>query len=157
MITVYFDGACWPRNPGGRATWGYVIKNGQQPLKMAHGEHFPEIEGATSNNVAEYAAVINALKWLEENDFLNHKIIVKGDSNLVIMQLSGLWKVKRGAYAHLAHQAKYFVSKFSNISFEWIRREDNEEADVLSKVLMFENDGRRNTLSGVGATHDEQE
>ena len=91
MIEAYFDGLCEPRNPGGIATYGYVIYKDGKPIKkgckaIGHGK-------GMTNNVAEYSGMLRVVEWLNENGF-DEKIIIKGDSQLAINQITGRWNVK---------------------------------------------------------------
>ncbi len=91
MITLYFDGLCRPRNPGGVATYGYVIYKDGKKVKSGYG-----VVGSgagMTNNVAEYSALKHALEWAREN-CTEDVIVIKGDSQLVIHQLNGTWQVK---------------------------------------------------------------
>jgi ribonuclease HI len=88
---------------------------------------------ANTNNVAEYMALNAALDWLIEHSFEDRAIMVRGDSKLVIEQCFGNWRIKSGAYVAFAHDAKEKLARFTSIKGEWIRRNDNDEADELSK------------------------
>lgn len=134
MITLNFDGACWP-NPGGRAGYGALVCRDDIIIAKISGS-IPA--GETSNNVAEYAALIAALTWLFDNGFDQEIIEACGDSMLVIKQIWGWpagrkWKIKRGLYFENAQRAKELVSKFPLITGKWVPREENGEADLLSR------------------------
>jgi ribonuclease HI len=131
---AYFDGACEPVNPGGTASYGAAIYENQQLVWKCsqiygRGEH-------TSNNVAEYAALIAVLEWFADHELLDAEIIVRGDSKLVIEQMFGSWKIKSGLYTELAHKARELLTKFAKIQGEWISRDRNEVADRLSKEAL---------------------
>jgi len=90
MITVYFDGLCYPKNPCGVAAFGYlVLRSGQVVHKgfRAVGEG----RGMT-NNVAEYEGLMAAAQWIADEG-IEERIVIKGDSQLVIKQMKGEWKV----------------------------------------------------------------
>jgi probable phosphoglycerate mutase len=57
---------------------------------------------------------------------------VFGDSKLVIEQMKGNWKMKKGLYLPFAEATKELVGEYTKIDFEWIRREENTTADALS-------------------------
>src|SRR5512137_2298452 len=62
MISIYFDGLCRPRNPGGVATYGYVIYRDGEKIKSGYG-----VVGSgpgMTNNVAEYSALKQAAEWV---------------------------------------------------------------------------------------------
>lgn len=130
MITVYFDGLCHPKNPCGVAAFGYlVLRNGQVVHKgfRAVGEG----KGMT-NNVAEYEGLMAAAQWIADEG-IEERIVIKGDSQLVIKQMKGEWKVKSAT-------SKKYVPKIErllegkDVSFVWVPREENEEADRLSRL-----------------------
>jgi ribonuclease HI len=138
-IQVYFDGLCQPYNPGGIACYAFVIlaKKGHEQKQQQYSEYGlaaePFSDNAT-NNVAEYTGIIKALEWLLEKDNYNNnqKIIVRGDSQLVISQLNGKYKVRAIKIIPLYQKAKSLLSKFKDIKIEWIPRDNNKEADKLS-------------------------
>jgi ribonuclease HI len=131
MITVYFDGACEPKNPGGTASYGFII---QQDGKEIYREGKIVCSGAgASNNVAEYQGLINALRWLYAHKFQHNEIDCLGDSQLVINQMGGLWNINKGIYVEHALTCKKAITYFSNITFKWIPREQNI-ADDISKT-----------------------
>lgn len=131
MIKCFFDGACEPKNPGGNMGIGaYIERNNQVVLTYSHS--IPAAKDNT-NNVAEYLAVKQILQYLTDNYFFNEEIVIYGDSKLVIEQLWGTWKMNKGAYIPVALECKYMVKKFSNIKGIWVPREQNQNADDLSK------------------------
>jgi Ribonuclease HI len=130
MITIYFDGLCRPRNPGGVATYGYVIyRNGK---KVKSGFDVIGSGAGMTNNVAEYSALKFAVSWVSGNGF-DDEIVIKGDSRLVIHQMNGSWQVK-------SETSKKFVPEIRSLlgdrktKFIWIPREQNAEADRLSNI-----------------------
>jgi ribonuclease HI len=133
---AYFDGSCGPTNPGGRVTYGAVILREGQPIwecsKLFHPEQGKERE--TTNNLAEYCGLIAVLEYLIDLGAQHEPIIVYGDSELVIDQMFGQKKIKSGTYVPYAIKAKKLCQLFSNLSGQWIPREQNTVADALSKA-----------------------
>ena len=83
-----------------------------------------------TNNVAEYAALIRALKRI--NDLIPEgQVIVHSDSRLVANQMRGDWQVRAPLIVPLYRQAMALAAG-RNIIFEWIPREKNTEADHLA-------------------------
>ena len=82
MIEVWIDGACEPKNPGGTACTGYLIKKDGKTLAKCYGV-VGKGEDMT-NNVAEYHALIRAMKRIWRDALQNEKIIVRSDSKLVV-------------------------------------------------------------------------
>jgi ribonuclease HI len=131
-ISCYFDGAC-KGNPDGTMGMGAVIIDGSNIHKISSGA---EAKMGNSNNVAEYLAFIEVLNYVDQNFGIEDEIIIKGDSNLVIMQMTKRWKIKEGAYTEHAKFALDFIDKLKpkvkSIGLGWIPREENELADELS-------------------------
>ena len=131
---AWFDGACEPVNPGGTASFGVVIKD--QDASVLSKQHGVVGKGkAMSNNVAEYAGVLHILKYLSSRP--PGRVTIHGDSNLVINQLNGKWRVRKGLYLSIATETKELLAYLRGlgwqINFCWIPREQNEECDALSK------------------------
>jgi ribonuclease HI len=133
MIKAYFDGACEPVNPGGTASYGVVIfKDGKRIYEMSK-IFKPSKKDKTSNNVAEYNGFLEILNYLRDNGYQDEIIKVYGDSQLVIKQMFGHWRIKKGLYKPYALLAKLAVASFPRISGKWIPREENSLADEISK------------------------
>ena len=130
-MEVFFDGCCEPMNPGGNGGYAFIVRKDGEILHQSYG--FCGKGQDMTNNVAEYCGIIEAMKWLKENGHING-ITFFGDSMLVIQQVSKKWKIKRGAYLPKAIEAIQLSSHFKGCQFEWIPREENIEADVLSKI-----------------------
>ena len=143
MYIVYFDGLCEPCNPGGVATSGYVIYQDGLRVKC-DAQIIGEGEGMT-NNVAEYSGLMHAARWVSahvtigagepeiETEATNkrEKIIIRGDSQLVINQMSGAWKVKSMTSQRFVPLIWELLDGY-DVTFEWIPRDENAEADLLS-------------------------
>lgn len=143
MIEAYFDGLCEPKNPGGVATYGFVVfRDGKRAHEGSGLAATPYSEGAT-NNVAEYTGVLKALEWLVEQGLEKEKILVRGDSDLIIKQLKGEYKVKSPLLAPLYKKARELAFRFPSLSFEWIPREQNREADKLTNLAYAEYAGEK--------------
>jgi len=140
MIEAYFDGLCEP-NPGGVATYGFLIKRDGKKIDEGHGlAGAPKTPGAT-NNVAEYTGLIKALEWLVAHK-IKDPVLVRGDSDLVIRQVKGEYKVKSGLLAPLHAQVKELEEKLPALTFEWIQRERNADADRLTNLGYAEYTGQ---------------
>lgn len=137
MIQAYFDGAVEPVNPGGHLSYGFLIKQNGTIIKNGKG-YLPPAPDNT-NNVAEYLGAIEAIQYLLKSEYRNSPIELIGDSALVIYQLMGRFRIKKGKYTDYALQAKELVKQLPNISFRHIKREFNEEADKLTKDALMEN------------------
>jgi ribonuclease HI len=131
MIEAWYDGAVEPINPGGHGSFGIVIKRDGKKI-FEHSDYIgigPEI----SSNVAEYRGLIEILSHLINQNLINEEILIRGDNKMSILQMAGLWKAKKGFYLEHYKKAHQLAQAFKNISFEWIPRELNQEADDLSR------------------------
>lgn len=129
-LSVYCDGSCEP-NPGGVAAFGWTVYDGGEKVC-----EFCSVactgEGAT-NNVAEYGAVISVLSWLLANGYAKRRVVVYSDSELLVCQLTGKYRVKALNLVPLHRQALELAVRFKEVAFRWIPREKNAEADALSQ------------------------
>ncbi len=130
-IVVHCDGLCGPRNPGGTATFGWVARRGVQLLAsdcgvVARGRR------ATSN-LAEYTAIIEALRWLDDAGHAGDTIVLRSDSQLAIYQLDGTYAVRSPSMRPLWDEACRLGGRFADLRFEWVRRTQNREADALTR------------------------
>jgi ribonuclease HI len=137
VIEAYFDGCCEPVNPGGTAAYGAVIFIDGVKVWEDSGIFYPA-EGQTSNNIAEYSGFLAILIYLFGKRLNDQPIEIRGDSNLVIQQMFGSWRIKQGIYVPLALECQRLLAKFSQIRGRWIPREANSLADELSKKKLLE-------------------
>ncbi len=132
MIEVYFDGACEP-NPYGRVGYGAIILKDAKPVYEISKEYIPADGVKTTNNIAEYCAAYAAMKYLITKGWNKYPVVMRGDSQLVIKQLSGEWQIGKGAYIYIADKTKDLLKHFTNIEFAWLPRAFNDIADKLSR------------------------
>ncbi|KAJ9153371.1 hypothetical protein P3X46_026818 [Hevea brasiliensis] len=96
--------------------------------------------GTTTNNVAEYRAMILGLKYALKRGYT--KIQVQGDSKLVCSQVQGLWKVKHPNLADLYKEAKELKGKFVSFQINHVLREFNSQADAQANLAINLADGQ---------------
>ena len=132
MIEVYFDGLCQPINPGGISCYAFLVKSGGRTIYSDYGIAVEPFSQDSTNNVAEYTALIKALQWLLENNLGRAKVEIKSDSQLIVNQITGDYKVKSKRIISLYKQVLLLKSKFQDIQIKWIPREKNREADRLT-------------------------
>jgi len=130
MITIYFDGLCYPKNPGGVAAYGYLVYRDEELLWKGFGG-VGQGRGMT-NNVAEYEGLKAAAQWLADEG-IEDKIVIKGDSELVIKQMKGQYKVSSATSKKYVPEIKKLLEG-KDVVFAWVPREENEEADRLSRM-----------------------
>ncbi len=127
-VEVYIDGLSEPRNPG-TGTYGYVLyRDGE---KLAEGEGLAGYN--VTNNYAEYTALVEALRKVKALG-IEDEVLVRSDSQLLVGQMSKGWSVKGGGYVAKLKEARDLLRDFERVRFEWIPREKNAEADLLSRV-----------------------
>ena len=130
VIEVFVDGLCEPVNPRGVATFGFVVYKDDAKIKVSSGV----VDSSnSSNNVAEYSALIQVLKFLVDNGFTEERVVVKSDSQLLVFQLNGYYSVNAYRIIPLFRQASNLLKHFRKIKMKWIPREENVEADALSR------------------------
>ncbi len=134
-IEAFFDGCCEPVNPGGTAAFGAVVFQDGRRVWECSRIFVPQKgrEAETSNNVAEYSGFLSILEYLKEQGLVRESILIKGDSNLVIQQMRGNWRIRQGHYVPLARRALGMVREFPKLELKWISRDLNDIADELSK------------------------
>jgi len=139
MILIFTDGLAMPRNPG-IGTYGFVVFRDGKELKRAHGFDGDPV----SNNHAEYAGLIEALRSVD--GLRDEEVVVKSDSKMLVNQMAGAWKVSKkafrsdeeGSYVEKYLEAKEAAKEFERLRFVWVPREENVEADELSRVAYQE-------------------
>jgi ribonuclease HI len=125
-VTVYADGGA--RGNPGPAAIGAVVKDSSQdpPTTLVT---VSEAIGETTNNVAEYRALIAGLEAARR--FRPRRLKVRADSLLVVKQLRGEWKVKHAGLRPLHERARELLREFADVDIAHVRREYNTEADAL--------------------------
>jgi len=111
-------------NPG-PAAYGYVLETGDGTVLAAHGEAI----GVATNNVAEYRALVEGLRKAVELQV--DELEVVSDSELLVHQMRGDWKVKNDALRELWSEANDLERKLGKVTYTAVRREHNELADSL--------------------------
>ena len=132
MIEVYFDGLCQPINPGGISCYAFVVKSDGRIIHTDYGVAAKPFSEESTNNVAEYTALAKALQWLLANNLNSKKVEIKSDSQLVVNQLTGDYKVKARRILPLFKQVLFLKTQFQDIQIKWIPRDKNREADRLT-------------------------
>jgi ribonuclease H / adenosylcobalamin/alpha-ribazole phosphatase len=111
-------------NPG-PAAYGYVLETEDGTVLAAHGEAI----GTATNNVAEYRALIAGLE--KALDLHVDEVEVVSDSELLVKQMRGEYKVKNEALRELSTEAARLARRLRSVSYTAVRREHNELADQL--------------------------
>ena len=111
-------------NPG-PAAFGYVLETDDGTVLDARGERI----GVATNNVAEYRALVAGLAKAVELGLDELEIV--SDSELVVKQMRGEYKVKNAALAELKAEAEGLARRLPKVVYTAVRREHNELADRL--------------------------
>lgn len=122
-MIIYTDGAC-SGNPGPMGI-GFVIYIEDKEIFK-----FSKAIGKGTNNIAEYTAVLEGVKKAIEIGAKG--IVVRSDSQLVVQQLSGHYRIKEPHLRELKSQIDV-ITKDVNISYEYIPREENSVANDLAQ------------------------
>ena len=134
MIICHTDGSCEPQNPNGIATWGFVIdirENGAYANIKDCG--VVGVGKGMTNQVAEYAALVNCLKKLLDKGLQAEDIIIYSDSEMLVRQMRSELGANKGEYLQYFFQARGFDLLFTNLKYQWVPRETNKEADQLTR------------------------
>ena len=141
-VALYFDGLCEPINPGGVAAYGWCYERDGDLLATGRGA--AASGPLATNNLAEWSALIEALKGFERALWIGGltmssqdcALVVHGDSRLVCEQVAGKWKVRAVHLRPLCEKAQCLLPPRARV--EWVPRERNELADNLSRLAYHE-------------------
>jgi len=120
---LFTDGGA--RGNPGPAAYGYVLETEDGTVLAAHGEAI----GVATNNVAEYTALIAGLEKAAE--LAVSELEVVSDSELMVKQMRGEYKVKNAALRELSLRAAQLGRAVGSVCYTAVRREHNELADRL--------------------------
>lgn len=130
-VVVFSDGGA-RGNPGPAAIGAIVFDpSTSPPTRLAT---VSECIGSTTNNVAEYRAVIAGLEAARE--FPSRVIRVRADSLLVIEQLKGKWRVKQDHLRRLHSRALGLLDEYQEVDLAHVPREQNTDADALVNAAL---------------------
>ena len=90
--------------------------------------------GKGTNNIAEWHALIEGLKLAKS--YGCEELEVRGDSQLIIRQITGQYQVKSSNLIPLYNEAKKLCGNFGKITFIWVNREENAYTDTLSNMAL---------------------
>jgi ribonuclease HI len=130
MITAYIDGGS--RGNPGPAGYGVQIVDDEGTVVA----ELYSFVGQTTNNVAEYRGLLAALEWAVERSL--QTLHVRSDSELLVKQLRGEYRVKNPGLQPLYQDACRLVRRVGHVTFEHVRREMNKQADRLANLAMDE-------------------
>ena len=132
-ITIFTDGAS--RGNPGKASYGFVIKDESEKVIYKEGDTL----GITTNNVAEYTALLKALEYVKSNLQKVSSINVLADSKLIVEQMSGRFQIKSPHLKPIFTSIQFLVMELGGVSFKHIPREKNTEADRMANIALDTN------------------
>lgn len=124
-LVIHTDGAS--RGNPGPAAIGATIKDERGRLIASISQRI----GKTTNNQAEYRAVIVALERALKLGA--RQVQIYSDSQLIVRQINGQYRVKKPSLKSVYQQVKQLTSQLNDFTIEHIPREQNSEADKLTK------------------------
>lgn len=129
--TINFDGGCIGGNPGGAAVGSWIIRGPDQKIVEQGAKLICKGEGATSN-VAEWGGLVHGLERL--HSYTQGMILIRGDSQLVVNQVKGVYQVKQEHLKPWKAKAVEILDKFDIWQAIHVKRELNKEADEYGKT-----------------------
>lgn len=125
---LHFDGGS--RGNPGPAAYGWVLYDPDGDEHEADGVRI----GTATNNVAEWTGLLRGLEHAAERGIRN--LSVRGDSELVVKQVTGAYKVKNAALKPLAEQVAAVMRRFERVDVRHVYRADNARADAVANEAM---------------------
>lgn len=132
-LTIFTDGAS--RGNPGQSSYGFVILQGGKIIHKEGG-----FIGITTNNVAEYTAVLEALKYVNKKFSGKTAVQVElfADSKLVAEQLSGRYKIKAKHLKPIIEKIQILSLELAGVIFSHVPRSKNTLADKLANQALDE-------------------
>jgi len=128
VVVAYIDGGA--RGNPGPAGFGVRIERQDGTLI----EEFGESIGVATNNVAEYRGLLAALEWVRRQGI--RRLHVRSDSQLLIQQMRGVYKVRHPGLQPLHARARLLAHEIGRVTYEHVRRALNAHADRLANAAM---------------------
>ena len=141
MLVAYIDGGS--RGNPGPAGYGVRVEDADGTLQA-------EVKGSigvATNNVAEYRGLIAALAHVLEG--AHREVTVRSDSQLLVRQMRGDYRVRHPALQQLHREATRLVAQLERVEFEHVPRSSNTEADRLANLAMDEDEGESQSSGPV--------
>jgi ribonuclease HI len=139
FIIAYTDGGA-RGNPGPSGFGVYVTDNKGQKLA-----ELSQYLGHQTNNVAEYSGLLAALEWAMKNG--HRSVQAVSDSELMVKQIRGVYKVSNAALQELHAKAKKLISQLDWFDIRHVLRGQNQNADRLANEAMDKGSGKASSSS----------
>jgi probable phosphoglycerate mutase len=130
-VVIYCDGGS-RGNPGPSAIGAVVLDPAPDPPRVL--AEVSEAIGITTNNVAEYRALIAGLEAAAPLGA--RRVRVRADSKLVIEQVKGTWKVKQPHLRPLRDQVRVLLERYDEVDLRHVPRAQNAVADALVNAAL---------------------
>ncbi len=128
-LTIHIDGAA--RGNPGPAAYAFIIsQDGAAPIVEK------ELLGTATNNLAEYTALVKALERASRTGA--ERLVIHSDSELLVKQMNGLYRVKNPDLRVLYERAKELCERFKEVVFRHVPREENRQTDKLCNEALDE-------------------
>jgi ribonuclease HI len=127
FANIHIDGAA--RGNPGPAAYAFVIAPPDQEVTEES-----DTLGHTTNNVAEYTALVRVLE--RARDLNLKKLMIHSDSELMVKQMNGVYRVKNEDLKSLYEQAQDLLDHFEQVKIHHVRREQNKRADELCNLAL---------------------
>src|SRR5260370_35018393 len=127
FLSINIDGAA--RGNPGPAAYAYVIVRNGQPV-----DEKAACLGKATNNIAEYTALVKALERAAELG--GERLIIQSDSELLVKQMNGEYRVKNDQLRLLHDQAQQQCLQFGQVTFRHVPRAENSRADQLCNAAL---------------------
>jgi ribonuclease HI len=128
IFVAYVDGAS--RGNPGPASYAVILRAPDGAVRFEAGKYI----GRATNNVAEYYGLITALDYAATQGI--SRLLVRSDSELLVRQMQGRYKVKSADLRPLHERARKLAQGFAYFAIEHVPREQNREADELANVAL---------------------
>jgi ribonuclease HI len=128
IFVAYVDGAS--RGNPGPASYAVILRAPDGAVRFEAGKYI----GRATNNVAEYYGLITALDYAAAQGI--GRLLVRSDSELLVRQMQGRYKVKSADLRPLHERARKLAQGFAYFAIEHVPREQNREADELANVAL---------------------
>jgi ribonuclease HI len=127
--TAFVDGGS-RGNPGPAGYGVHITRDDGSTIDLK------ESIGVATNNVAEYNGLLAALRWAVDHEIAT--LLVRADSELLVKQMLGVYRVRNPGLQPLYEEAQSLVRRLGRVTFEHVRREQNQDADRLANQAMDE-------------------
>jgi len=128
IFVAYVDGAS--RGNPGPASYAVILRGPDGATRFEAGKYI----GRATNNVAEYYGLITALDYAAAHGI--ERLLVRSDSELLVRQMQGRYKVKSADLRPLHERARKLAHGFAYFAIEHVPREQNREADDLANSAL---------------------